>query len=289
MLAFRAHMQESTERVTELEEQLRQFQGSQLAQKLDSAKIVPSQWANRHDSSFEGAKFQALRSDIESAGGNVQPILVRPKSGGEQYEIVFGHRRHRACLELGLPVLAVVAEVNDRDLFAAMDRENRARADLSPFEQGEMYRRALDDGLFPSLRDLSRQLGVDPGNVSKAIGVARLPAEIIGAFPLPTQIQFRWGSDLHKALQRDPDLVLARARELKQNGQPNSASEVMDFLLHGQPKKAYPEKKKIFSNGSPVGNYSRAKDGGVRLEFEPNALSEQQAKRLVKSLGFTLA
>jgi hypothetical protein len=26
-----------------------------------------------------------------------------------RYEIVFGHRRHRACLELGLPVLAVLA------------------------------------------------------------------------------------------------------------------------------------------------------------------------------------
>ena len=54
--------------------------------------------------------------------------------------------------------------VSDHELFSAMDRENRERADLSPYEQGTMYRRAVDEKLYPSNRRLaeasaSRTLG----------------------------------------------------------------------------------------------------------------------------------
>ena len=82
---------------------------------MDPRLIAPSRWANRHPDAFEGPEFEQLRREIEDAGGNVQPIKIRPitdgrtAEGGARYEIVFGHRRHRACLDLGLPVLAVVS------------------------------------------------------------------------------------------------------------------------------------------------------------------------------------
>ena len=37
-----------------------------------------SAWANRHDDSYQDADFLALKADIAEAGGNVQPIKVRP-------------------------------------------------------------------------------------------------------------------------------------------------------------------------------------------------------------------
>ena len=76
------------------------------------------------------------------------------------YEIVFGHRRHRACLELGLLVVTLVKDLTEQELFEQMDRENRQRKDLTAYEQGEMYRHALDEGLYPSMRKLSESLGV---------------------------------------------------------------------------------------------------------------------------------
>ena len=33
------------------------------------------------------------------------------------YEIVFGHRRHCACMELGLPVLALVENLTEQEWF----------------------------------------------------------------------------------------------------------------------------------------------------------------------------
>jgi ParB family chromosome partitioning protein len=152
MLAFRGQIQQVEGEMAALREKLRQYEGSLPTRKMDPATIRPSRWANRHESAFKTSEFAGLKADIEHAGGNVQPILVRPiKDEPGQFELVFGHRRHRASLELGIPVLASiwVDELGDAALFAAMDRENRERADLSPYEQGVMYQRALEEQLVP--------------------------------------------------------------------------------------------------------------------------------------------
>ncbi|WP_298236335.1 ParB/RepB/Spo0J family partition protein [uncultured Azohydromonas sp.] len=201
-----------------LRAQVQQLEGERGAQALDARLVRPSRWANRHAVSFEDEDFAELKAEIAGAGGNVQPIKVRPlrepgADDGARYEIVFGHRRHRACLELGLPVLAVVSELDDRALFAEMDRENRSRKNLSAYEQGVMYRRALKEGLFPSQRMLAVAVGADSGNVSRAIKVAELPEEILAAFGSPLAVQFAWASDLTDALQRDREAALAAARE----------------------------------------------------------------------------
>lgn len=194
---------------------LGQFDGAEVARLIDAKLIHQSRWANRNEASFASADFKNLKLEIESAGGNVQPIKVRPRVGAPgEFEVVFGHRRHRACMELGLPVLAVIEELNDVELFSQMDRENRQRADLRPFEQGVMYARALDEGLFPSLRKMSESLGVDASNASKAIALARLPAQVLSTFSSPLDLQQAWAKHLSAALQKDPEMVLSRARDV---------------------------------------------------------------------------
>lgn len=181
---------------------------------LDPKSIQPSRWANRHLSSFEGSAFDQLKREIAGSGGNVQPIKVRSLER-DTYEIVFGHRRHRACLELGLPVLATVVQaMDDRTLWQEMERENRARTDLSPFEQGRHYRAALDSGLYPSIRRLAEAVGVDVSQAAKVIRIADLPSDVLAAFRSPCDIQVNWATKLHAAVERDPDGVQKRARKL---------------------------------------------------------------------------
>ncbi|NML18137.1 ParB/RepB/Spo0J family partition protein [Azohydromonas caseinilytica] len=205
------------ERIAELEEEVRRVSEQRGAVVLDARIIRASRWANRHEASFTGKAYDELKAEIKDAGGNVQPIMVRPvagaKEGGAAYEVVFGHRRHRACLELGLPVQAVVKDVGDRELFGFMERENRVRRNLSAYEQGAMYRRALDEGLFPSLRQLATHVGRDHGDISKAMRIASLPQEVVNAFASPNDIQFRWASVLAEAVERDRDAVLRVAAD----------------------------------------------------------------------------
>ncbi|MEJ8816214.1 ParB/RepB/Spo0J family partition protein [Variovorax ureilyticus] len=187
-------------------EELQSWDGAKATRLLDPKAIKRSVYANRHESSFKSEGFEALKREIKEAGGNVQPIKVRAVANpgdGPQFEIVFGHRRHEACSQLGLPVLAFVDNLDDQALFEEMERENRERADLSAWEQGVMYARALDRGLYPSIRQLAAAIGIDATNLSKALVLARLPAQVLQAFASPLDLQFRWSTAFKTAVESD--------------------------------------------------------------------------------------
>jgi len=196
-----------------------------------TSQIVSSKWANRHEQSFLSPDFIKLKAEIDGAGGNVQPIKVRPLADQPgKYEIVFGHRRHQACLDLGLPVLAMIENLSEQELFSQMDRENRSRADLRPYEQGVMYAKALDGGLFPSMRKMADALGVSQPTVSTAIALARIPNEILSAFQSPLDLQFRWSKPLTDAIETNPELVIDRAQVINGLSPRPSAPDVFKKL-----------------------------------------------------------
>jgi len=250
MAHFMASQSSAVKEAEDLRERLKAWDGAAPVRPLDPATVRASRWANRHQDSYADAAFAELKAEVAAAGGNVQPACVRPVLNGSTpvrdaalagsgpvvvYELVYGHRRHRACLDLGLPLQALIVDLDDRELFETMERENRARKNLSAWEQGRTYRRALDEGLYPSQRRLSEALGVDVSLVSKSLSLARLPDAVVEAFPSPLDIQFRWAQPLAEALQRDPDGVLARAQGLQeaagQGGATRTAQQVMKVLL----------------------------------------------------------
>jgi len=207
----------------------------EITTRIDPTLIGRSKWTNRHDQSFSDEAFIRLKTEIHGARGNIQPIKVRPLTGQDgKYEIVFGHRRHQACLELGLPVLAMIENVNEQELFTQMDRENRERKDLRPYEQGLMYARALDEGLFASARKLGESLGVDLSNLGKALSIARLPSKVLDSFNSPLDIQYRWERHLARALMYDPDAVLQIADEIQaESPRPDSKSVFQRLIRRG--------------------------------------------------------
>lgn len=222
-------------RLGEAVEDLRAWDGAKPTRLISPLRIARSRFANRHESSFDGDDFQRLKREIEEAGGNVQPIKVRPVTSLAEselsYEIVFGHRRHEACRQLGIDVLAVVDNLDDRSLFVEMERENRERQDLSPWEQGVMYARALDQGLFASNRQLAAALGIDHSNVGKSLTLARLPEEVVAAFRSPLEIQLRWAPLLTRAIDGDREAVMRRAQALAHAPVKGAAKDVLSGLV----------------------------------------------------------
>lgn len=268
-----------------LKSRLQAFEDATLVEWLDPRKVRPSRFANRHALSFAGAEFESLKSEIAAAGRNVQPIKVRrlaaPAEDGVEYEIAFGHRRHRACLDLGLPVAAVVQQLSDAELFAEMDRENRERANLSPWEQGVMYQRALEQGLFPSLRKLAAAVGAQVGNVSTAVQLASLPQAVVDAFGSPLVLQYRWAAPLGAALSAAPEAVLERARALAALSPRPPAKEVLARLLGQGAETERAAPVEFRAEGRRVGTLDRDAGGGLVLRVAPGALSAAQEKRLV--------
>jgi ParB family chromosome partitioning protein len=116
-------------------------------------------------------------------------------------------------------------------MFVEMERENRSRKDLSAWEQGMMYARALDQGLYPSNRQLAGAIGRDLGDVGKALSLARLPAAVVQAFRSPLDLQYRWAKPLADAQQRDPDGLVARARALKAQVDQRTPKQIFQALV----------------------------------------------------------
>lgn len=275
-------------RLNEAVHDLREWDGAKPTRLLDPRSIVPSAYSNRHSSSFTGAEFETLKREIADAGVNVQPIKVRAitdVTDDARYEIVFGHRRHEACRQLNLPVLAMVDNLNDKALFVEMDRENRVRADLSPWEQGVMYARALDKGLFASARQLAAALGVDASNLGKALALARLPTPIIEAFSSPLDIQYRWIPALNAAVQADSSGVVARALQIASVPGIRVAKQVMTALLESAPTEnggtvPPPVRYPLQRDGKTIGQVLFGAHNTTSITFDAN-LSLNAQRQLV--------
>lgn len=258
---------------------------------IDPKEIRPSEWANRHADSFKSDEFVALKAEIKSAGKNTQAIKVRPikdPQDGFKYEVVFGHRRHRACLEEGLEVIAVIDDLDDKALFIEMDRENRQRSDLRPYEQGVMYARALDKGIFPSIRKLAEDAGADATNVSRVVKLARWPAAVLGAFESPLHVQFRWVIELNEVLEKDPDVVLSRAADISAKRAAGAAvpSQAAFNSLMGKVEKPAALKPKVVKVGNRVLSISERNN---KVSFELDKLAKEKLARIEKFIAEVMA
>ena len=267
-----------------LRQRLQAFEGAKPAVQLDPAQVRPSKWANRHESAYASPDFDRLKDNIELADGNVQPILVRRVDGG--YEIVSGHRRHRACSELGLRVFAVVCEepLSDLELFLAMERENRERKDLSPYDQGRMYVHAIDSGLFSSQRRLGVAIGVSHTWVRKAVQIAKLPVEVIEAFPDPTAIQPAHAEDIVAALAGDAPAVMRRAAEL--GATKRAAKRTATEVVHRLVGRETPQEATILirCGSKTVGHWRRDGKGRAVITLDVGVSNDGAMERVVAAI-----
>ena len=122
----------------------------------------------------------ALRGLAESLRerGVLQPILVRPKTGGG-FELIAGERRWRAARMAGLEAIpALVRESADSDALELALIENMAREDLSPVEQARSCA-ALVEELGITREDVGRRVGRSRVAVSNLIRLLELPEEAL--------------------------------------------------------------------------------------------------------------
>jgi ParB family chromosome partitioning protein len=111
-------------------------------QKLPIDKLAPNPLQPRRD--FAPAALEELASSIR-AKGIIQPLVVRPVSGTDRYEIVAGERRWRAAQAAQLhEVPVVVRDFDDGEVLEIAIIENIQRADLNAIEEALAYRQLMD-------------------------------------------------------------------------------------------------------------------------------------------------
>ncbi|MDC0232846.1 ParB/RepB/Spo0J family partition protein [Pelagibacteraceae bacterium] len=142
--------------------------------KIDISKITPNKKQPRKN--FEGKDIQELSDSIKNQG-LIQPIIVRDV-GGDNYEIIAGERRWRACQLAGVhSVDCVIMDASEDKVFELALIENIQRENLNVVEEAKAYKKIIEaNGL--KTEDLSKKLGKSSSHISNLIRILELDEEI---------------------------------------------------------------------------------------------------------------
>lgn len=157
--------------------------GFMVMQYLDPNDCRPWAYADRPEE--EMGNIDELAESIK-LHGQQEPILVRQavnSSGDYDYEIIFGNRRWRACLQADVKLIAIVKPLSNQQAALYQKEENENRKDLSDLSRAKSYKTQLDAGIFNSEKELSDILGISKQNLNDIMAYTRLPAELIDVLP----------------------------------------------------------------------------------------------------------
>ncbi|HWL58917.1 MAG TPA: plasmid partitioning protein RepB [Paracoccus sp. (in: a-proteobacteria)] len=136
--------------------------------------------------------IEALKESMREYGQQV-PVLLRHHPNIEgRYEVVYGRRRVAALKSLGLPVKAMIRQLDDRALVIAQGQENSARKDLSFIEKSLFAQQMTRQGYERKI--VCDALMIDKTVLSRMLTVAEnLPDELVTAIgSAPSVGRDRW-------------------------------------------------------------------------------------------------
>ena len=140
--------------------------------------IDETSFRDRDESGFGDEAFARLQSDI-AKNGQIAPVAVRAATENkDRYEVIFGHRRVRACRSLGKDVRAIVLNADDHAVLHRMLVENALREDISPLEKARHYKLVMDSGVTDR-RGLAEILRVSPQQISNITALAAIPDDFL--------------------------------------------------------------------------------------------------------------
>ncbi len=138
--------------------------------------LRPGRFQPRRD--FDDAQMDTLVESVKEHG-ILQPLLVRrDPDDPNSYEIVAGERRWRAAQLARLhEIPVVVKELTDAGALEIALIENIQRQDLNPLEEGEGYRRLIEE--FEHTQDaLSRAVGKSRSHIANTLRLLNLPVSV---------------------------------------------------------------------------------------------------------------
>ena len=158
-------------------------------------------WAghNREYALLNEERCSDLIESIKAQGKQEMPAIVRRVKDDPafDFEVICGARRHwtiswlRAHNYPDFRFLIEIRSLTDEEAFRLADLENRARDDLSDLERARDYLRALDAYYEGRQKVMAERINVTESWLSRYLDLARLPAELMVAFPAPQDLRIK--------------------------------------------------------------------------------------------------
>jgi ParB family chromosome partitioning protein len=136
-------------------------------------EISPSRYQPRKG--FDERRLNELADSIREKG-IIEPLIVKKMEKG--YELIVGERRWRAAQRAGIQeVPVIVRDVTTAEAMELALIENLQREDLNPIEEGEAYKRLMEEFRYTQ-EELARRIGRDRATVANTVRLLKLPEEV---------------------------------------------------------------------------------------------------------------
>lgn len=154
----------------EYQEQSRKNQ-SNMIQKLPVDKIIPDPHQARD--TIDERKIEELANSIAKQG-LLQPIRVKPE--GDKYQIIFGERRWRAVIKLGLTEIDATIEVDATEEKTILQGliENLQRVDLTEVQKARQIIKYKN--MYPSISyvEIGENIGYSKARIVQFMRLTKL-------------------------------------------------------------------------------------------------------------------
>ena len=117
-------------------------------------------------------------ADSIKKNGLIQPIIIRKKNDSEDYEMIAGERRLKACKIAKLnKIPAIISNLNDRKAFESGLIENLQREDLTSIEEAEGYHRLMNEFNYTQ-EQLAETVSKNRSHVGHLLRLISLPKKV---------------------------------------------------------------------------------------------------------------
>ncbi|MFC3570087.1 ParB/RepB/Spo0J family partition protein [Paracoccus simplex] len=259
---------------------------------VDPASCVMWQRHNRAYDLLSEENCRDLIDSLRAQGQQEFPAIVRrlPAGQGSEYEVICGARRHFAVSWLRannypqFRYLIEVRDLTDEEAFRLADIENRDRADLSDYERARDYLQALELYYGGKQKAMATRLEVSEAWLSRYLYLARLPRQIVDAWPQITELKELHARSLRPMLQDAGDKLLAEAAAIADQQAAARAGQAafiavpavlarLKAVAYG-PKPA--REDEVIETGGRQGRVTVARRGSkVRIEFRQDIPQDQ--------------
>ncbi|MHB1681112.1 MAG: ParB/RepB/Spo0J family partition protein [bacterium] len=143
--------------------------------------------ANQPRVDYGTEEMEELKESIK-VNGVIEPIILRTDDKG--YCIISGHRRFRACSELGLldiPAIIKDKDISEDDILLIQLEENLHRKNLSPLELANTYK-IFQDEYNLSTRDIAKKVHKSHHHVEDMLKLLSLPDNLKEKVALGTPV-----------------------------------------------------------------------------------------------------
>ncbi len=142
----------------------------EIFRKIDLNKIDRPDDIVRLD--INEGELKELADSIKERG-LLQPIGVTPRGG--RFMIVYGDRRYMAHeILMKTDIMCRIQDIDDSQVVIDRAMENVQRVNLTPFEEGHIYKGLLEKAKL-SLAEISQRVGKSPGIVQRRMDILRMP------------------------------------------------------------------------------------------------------------------